>query len=48
MLGLKLINHIDTPFAAHYLIVRTDFLYAGTHFHADHPLLWVDDTLLLA
>jgi hypothetical protein len=46
MLGFHFVNNIDPPLAANYLIIRTDFLYAGTHFHADHPLS-AGDTLLL-
>lgn len=48
VLRFHLIYDIDAAFSAHNLIIRTNFLYAGTHFHADHPLLFVDDTLLLA
>jgi len=48
MLRFKLVNNIDPAFAADYLIIRANFFDAGTHFHADHPLLLVEDTLLLA
>ena len=48
MLGFHLIDNVNPPFAADYLIIRANFFDAGTHFHADHPLLLVDDTLLLA
>ena len=46
MLGFHFVNNIDPPFSAHYLIIRTNFLNTGTHFHADHPLS-AGDTLLL-
>lgn len=46
MLGFHLIDNVNSALAADYLIIRTDFLYAGTHFHADHPLLLGVDTLL--
>jgi hypothetical protein len=48
VLWLHFVNNIYTPFTAYYLVVRTNFLYAGTHFHADHPFfLLSDDTLLI-
>ena len=44
MLRLKFVDDIEPAFAADYLVVRTDFLDACTHFHADH-LLSECDTL---
>ena len=35
MLGFHLIDNVNPPFAADYLIIGANFLYAGTHFHAD-------------
>ena len=48
MLRFKLIDNIDPAFAADDDVVGTDFLDAGTHFHADHcSFLIANDTLLL-
>ena len=43
-----LIDNINPTFAADYNIIRTDFFYAGTHFHADHysSSVAANDTLL--
>jgi hypothetical protein len=35
MLRFHLIDDIDPAFAAHDLVIGADFLYTGTHFHAD-------------
>ena len=41
MLRFILINDIKPPLAADYLVIRTDLLDTGTHFHADLLLLWL-------
>ena len=42
VLWLKLVDDIYTAFAAHNLVIGTDFFNASTHFHADHHslMLW--------
>ncbi len=36
MLRFHLVDNVKTALAADYLVVGTDFLDTGTHFHADH------------
>ncbi len=38
VLRLELIDNVNTPLATDDDIIWTYFLYAGTHFHADHLL----------
>jgi hypothetical protein len=38
MLRFELINDVYPPFSADNFVIGTDFLDAGTHFHADHLL----------
>jgi hypothetical protein len=45
MLRFELVDDVDPSFAADDLVIGTDFLDAGTHFHADH-LLSRGDSLL--
>jgi hypothetical protein len=36
MLRFELVDDVNPALAADYLVVGTDFLDTGTHFHADH------------
>ena len=46
MSGLILVDDVYPAFAADYLIIWTDFFDTCTHFHADHLLMFSDDSLL--
>ena len=47
MLRFQLIDNVQTAFTANNLVVWTDFLDTGTHFHADHATFRNDSLLLI-
>lgn len=48
MLRFELVDNIQSAFAADYFVIWTDFLDAGTHFHADRcSLNFSNDSLLV-